>query len=196
MSKVDQIFGGIPGPLIAEWGQAATFVAVTGSGTLDPDTGDITPSETRTAVKVVISKLDANEYAGLYQASDWKIYIDPAQISNHYITTADRFELPGTPKTPTTPPVLSDYATTSIDCSINTGSYDPAAIQSSSGTDYCSTPDHSAAEWDPGTADYANASFSPRRDPNIPKPQVAKVVNVITYRGDNPVLFACIARPE
>ena len=48
-SKVDQVFGPIPGPLIAEWGQAATFVAVTGSGSLDPDTGDITPSETRTA---------------------------------------------------------------------------------------------------------------------------------------------------
>ena len=48
MSKVDDVFGGIPGPLIAEWGQAATFVAVTGSGTYDPTTGDITPAETRT----------------------------------------------------------------------------------------------------------------------------------------------------
>ncbi|MEY3768912.1 MAG: hypothetical protein RLZZ11_1982 [Cyanobacteriota bacterium] len=36
MSKVDQVFGPIPGPLIAEWGQAATFVAVTGSGTDRP----------------------------------------------------------------------------------------------------------------------------------------------------------------
>ena len=125
MSKVDTVFGPIPGPLIAEWGQAATFVAVTGSGTLDPDTGDITPSETRTAVKVVITKIDPTEYAGLYQASDWKIYIDPAQIANHYITIKDRFEVPTAGKT-----------------------------------------------------------------------VVAKVINPITYRGDNPVLFACIARPE
>jgi len=124
-SKVDQVFGPIPGPLIAEWGQAATFVAVTGSGSLDPDTGDITPSETRTAVKVVITKIDPTEYAGLYQASDWKIYIDPNQIANHYITVKDRFEVPTAGKT-----------------------------------------------------------------------VVAKVINPITYRGDNPVLFACIARPE
>ena len=125
MSLVDTTFGPIPGPLIQQWGQAATFVAVTGSGSLDPDTGDITPSETRTAVKVVITKIDPTEYAGIYQASDWKIYIDPAQIAGHYITIKDRFEVPTAGKT-----------------------------------------------------------------------VVAKVINPITYRGDNPVLFACIARPE
>ena len=196
MSKVDTVFGPIPGPLIAEWGQNATFVAVTGSGTLDPDTGDITPSETRTAVKVVISKLSADEYAGLYQATDVKIYIDPAQIRNHYITTSDRFELPRTPTLTTPPLAFGDYATAYIDCFIVAGTYNPAAIQSLLGTDYCSTTGHYAAEWDPGTTDYDNASFSPRNNPDVPKPQVAKVVNVITYRGDNPVLFACIARPE
>jgi hypothetical protein len=76
-------------------------------------------------VKVVITKIDPTEYAGIYQASDWKIYIDPTQIANHYITIKDRFEVPTGGKT-----------------------------------------------------------------------VVAKVINPITYRGDNPVLFACIARPE
>jgi hypothetical protein len=125
LSKVDQVFGGLPGPLIAEWGQAATFVAVTGSGTYDPATGDITPAETRTPVKVVITKIDPTEYGGLYQASDWKVYIDPAQIGGHTITTKDSFEVPT-----------------------------------------------------------AGATV------------VAKVINPVTYRGDNPVLFACIARPQ
>jgi hypothetical protein len=125
MSKIDTVFGPIPGPLIAEWGQNATFVAVTGSGTLDPDTGDITPSETRTAVKVVITKVNPEEYAGLYQASDVTIYLDPGQIGGHYISTADRFE-------------------------------------------------------------YQQAGRTIH----------AKVINPVTFRGDNPVLFACVARPQ
>ena len=125
MSKIDTVFGPLPGPLIAEWGQSATFVAVSGTGTLDPVTGDIVLTETKTPVKVVITKIDPTEVGGLYQASDWKVYIDPAQIANHYITTQDRFEVPTAGST-----------------------------------------------------------------------VVAKVINPITYRGDNPVLFACIARPQ
>ena len=125
MSKVDQVFGPIPGPLIAEWGMAATFVAVTGSGTYDDVTGTITPTQTRTPVKVVITKINPEEFQGLYQSTDVKIFIDPAQIANHYITTADSFE------------------------------YQQA-----------------------GTIVHA------------------KVINPVTYRGDSPVVFACVARPQ
>lgn len=125
MSKVDTVFGPIPGPLIAEWGQPAVFVAVTGSGTYDPATGTISPPETRTNVKVVITKLDIKELGGNYQEGDWKIYIDPGQIADHYITVSDYFEVP-----------------------------------TAGGT------------------------------------TVAKVVEPMTYRGERPVLFACIARPQ
>jgi len=125
MSFIDTVFRPMAGPMVDRWGQAATFVAVTGEGTYDDTTGEITTSETRTPVKVVITKVDPTEYGGLYQATDWKVYIDPGQIGDHYITTKDRFE-----------------------------------VQTAGVT------------------------------------VVAKVINPVTYRGDGPILFACIARPQ
>lgn len=93
MSKVDTVFGPIPGPLIQEWGQPGTFVQ-TGTSTYDSTTGTITPTETRTPVQLVITKIDPTEFSGLYQATDVKILIDPGQIGSHYITTSDWFEVP------------------------------------------------------------------------------------------------------
>jgi hypothetical protein len=125
MSKVDTVFGPIPGPLIAEWGQAVTFVKVNSDGTYDPATGEITAAEDRLAVKAVITKVNPTEYNGVAQATDLKILIDPGQLGAHYITTRDRWEYP-------------EGSTT----------------------------------------------------------RTAKVVNVTTYRGDGPVFFVCLARPQ
>jgi hypothetical protein len=111
--------------MIQEWGMDATFVASAAPGVYDSTTGEITSTATRTAVKVVISKIDPKEFEGVYQATDVKIYIDPAQIANHYITTADSFE-----------------------------------YQQEGSTIH------------------------------------AKVINPVTFRGDSPVLFACVARPQ
>ena len=125
MSKVDDVFGVIPGPLIQEWGFDATFVTSGAPGDYDPATGTVDDTSTRTPVKVVITKINPEEYQGLYQATDVKIFIDPAQIGGHYITTADSFE-------------------------------------------------------------YQQAGATIH----------AKVINPVTFRGDNPVLFACVARPQ
>lgn len=120
-SKIDLVFGPIPGPLIQEWGQAAVFTPTGEKGTYDPATGDITSSALPVAVKVVITKVDPTEYGGLYQATDWKVIIDPAQIGNRYIQIGDTFTVDG---------------------------------------------------------------------------KAARVINPVTYRGDNPVAFICIARPQ
>ena len=93
MSKVDDVFGPIPGPLIQEWGQDAVFIQA-GTPTYDGATGTVTKAETRTPVKIVVAKLDIKEAGGLYQTDAVKILIDPGQISNHYISTADYFEVP------------------------------------------------------------------------------------------------------
>ena len=93
MSKVDTVFGPIPGPLIQEWGSAAVFVKA-GADTYNPETGVITPSETRFDVKIVICELDIEEQGGLYQKDDVKILIDPGQIGGSYITASDYFEVP------------------------------------------------------------------------------------------------------
>lgn len=124
MSLVDDTFGPIPGPLIAKWGQPAVFVQQT-SASYDPQTGAVTPTETRTDVKIVITRIDVEEYNGLYQASDVKIMIDPGQIADAYVSTDDWFEVP-----------------------------------TAGGT------------------------------------QIMKVIEPRTYRGENPVFFIIIARPQ
>ncbi len=121
MSRVDEIFGPLPGPMIQEWGQVAVFRPTGASGIYDPETGVVTVEADPITVKVVISKVDPLEYGGLYQATDWKVMIDPAQIGNRYIQVGDSFTVDG---------------------------------------------------------------------------KTARVVNPVTYRGDGPVFFVCIARPQ
>ena len=124
MSKVDDVFGPIPGPLIQEWGQDAVFIQA-GAPAYDGATGTVTKAETRTSVKIVVAQLDIKESGGLYQGDEVKILLDPGQISDHYISTADYFEGP-----------------------------------KAGGT------------------------------------EIMKVVEPRTYRGDNPVFFVIIARPQ
>lgn len=93
MSKVDDVFGPIPGPLIQEWGQPAVFVRQEGT-TYNPTTGAVTKNTVSYDVKIVITKLNIKELAGSYQENDVKILIDPAQIDANYITTGDYFEVP------------------------------------------------------------------------------------------------------
>lgn len=125
MSRIDDVFGPIPGPLIQEWGQSVTLVRSTGPGAYDVNTGEVTEAITRVAIKAVITKLTPKEAQGNYQTTDIKVMFDPGQIGNAYLTTQDYFEIP-----------------------------------------------------------YAGGT------------QHAKVVDITTYRGDNPVFFVCIARPQ
>lgn len=92
MSKVDTIFGSIPGPIISEWGQSMTFIRNSGEGTYNQTTGTITTTETRISVKAVITQVTPTEVDGSLQSTDVKIMIDAAQLGATYITTADQFE--------------------------------------------------------------------------------------------------------
>ena len=92
MSKVDTIFGSIPGPIISEWGQSMTFIRNSGEGTYNQATGTITTTETRISVKAVITQVTPTEVGGSLQSTDVKIMIDAAQLGATYITTADQFE--------------------------------------------------------------------------------------------------------
>lgn len=92
MSKVDDVFD-FADELVAEWGSPAVFVRRENS-VYDPNTGEVTQTETRTNVNVVISSLDITEDNGLYQANDVKLIIDPVQLNYIYITEQDYFELP------------------------------------------------------------------------------------------------------
>ncbi len=91
MSKIDDVFGPIPGPLITKWGQAMTFVRVNGTGVYDQTTGVVTPNETNISVKAIITQVSPTEVDGVLQVSDAKILIDAAQLGTTYIKTSDKF---------------------------------------------------------------------------------------------------------
>ena len=125
MSKADLVFGPLAGPLVAEWGSACQFIRVADPGIYDPATGMVTNTETTYNVKAVMLELEPQEYEGVYQQTDFKLIIDPGQIDDAYITTADRFVVPFP-----------------------------------SGNKNC------------------------------------KVIDVVTYRGDNPISFEVVVRPQ
>tara|TARA_X000000368_G_scaffold274047_1_gene217318 strand:+ start:1508 stop:1885 length:378 start_codon:yes stop_codon:yes gene_type:complete len=92
VSKLDTIFGPIPGPLISEWGQSMTFIRNSGEGTYNQATGTVTTTETRIPVKAIITQVSPSEVEGSLESTDVKIMIDAAQLGSTYITTADQFE--------------------------------------------------------------------------------------------------------
>lgn len=94
MSKADQVFGPLAGPLVQEWGSSCQYVRVEDPGTYDSTTGLVTSNETTFDVKAVMLELEPQEYEGVFQQSDFKLIIDPGQVGGGYITTADRFLVP------------------------------------------------------------------------------------------------------
>ena len=94
MSKADDVFGPLAGPLVAEWGSACQYIRVDDPGLYDPTTGQITTSEVIYDIKAVMLELEPQEADGVYQQTDFKLILDPGQIDNGYITTADRFVVP------------------------------------------------------------------------------------------------------
>ena len=91
MSKIDEVFGSIPGPLVTKWGQSMTFVRVSGTGTYNQTTGVVSPNETNIPVKAIITQVSPTEVDGVLQISDAKILIDAAQLGTIYIKTSDKF---------------------------------------------------------------------------------------------------------
>ena len=125
MSKADEVFGPLAGPMVAEWGSSCKYIRVTDPGTYDPATGLVSSTETVFNVKAVMLELEPVEYSGVFQQSDFKLIIDPGQVGGGYITTSDRFVVP-----------------------------------------------------------------FPSGDKNC------KVIDVVTYRGDNPISFEVVVRPQ
>ena len=94
MSKADDVFGPLAGPLVQEWGSSCQYIRVADPGTYDPTTGKISNTETAFNIKAVLLELEPLEKEGIYQQSDFKLIVDPGQVGGGYITTADRFVVP------------------------------------------------------------------------------------------------------
>lgn len=89
MSLVDQVFGGIPGPLINQWGISATYLKASQNQQYDPETGTVLGCVQEIPVKIVPAQLRPEEVQGLYQITDVKILIAASSLGDYYPQTTD-----------------------------------------------------------------------------------------------------------
>ncbi|MBW2470882.1 MAG: hypothetical protein JRE18_02270 [Deltaproteobacteria bacterium] len=89
MSLVDQVFGGIPGPLIAQWGISATYLKASQNQQYDPETGTVMGCTQEIPIKIVPTQLRPEEVQGFYQMTDVKILIAASSLGDYYPQTTD-----------------------------------------------------------------------------------------------------------
>lgn len=92
MALIDDVFGGIPAAILADWGQDITYIKAGLPSTYNPTTGTVTVSETTVTVKAVITNVNPSEYEGLYQSTDLKVIFGSAELGNYYPGVADRIQ--------------------------------------------------------------------------------------------------------
>jgi hypothetical protein len=92
MSLIDTTFASIPGPLLAQWGQAITYIKTSTPRSYNPTTGAVTGADTTVALKGVITRVTPRESEGLYQTTDLKVIIGTAELGTYYPTEADRIQ--------------------------------------------------------------------------------------------------------
>jgi hypothetical protein len=92
MALIDDIFGGIPAQLMADWGQDITYIKTSLPANYNPTTGTVYKSETKVTVKAVITNVNPSEYEGLYQTTDLKVMFGAEELGDYYPTQADRIQ--------------------------------------------------------------------------------------------------------
>ena len=92
MALIDDIFGGIPAQLLADWGQDITYIKTSLPSNYNPTTGTVYESETTTTVRALITNVNPSEYDGLYQTTDIKVLFGASELGDYYPTQADRIQ--------------------------------------------------------------------------------------------------------
>lgn len=92
MALVDDVFGGIPKPLLDTWGRDITYIKTTTPRVYNPTTGAVSGSDTTVTVKALISSVNVRESEGLYQTTDIKVIFGASELGTYYPTQADRIQ--------------------------------------------------------------------------------------------------------
>ena len=92
MALVDDVFGGIPKPLLDTWGRDITYIKTTTPRFYNPTTGAVNGSDTTVTVKALISSVNVRESEGLYQTTDIKVIFGASELGTYYPTQADRIQ--------------------------------------------------------------------------------------------------------
>jgi hypothetical protein len=101
MSLADRIFGGIPGPLISQWGISATYLKQSSNQEYDPETGTVSGYQQEIPIKIIPARLRPEEVQGHYQSTDVKILIAASSLGEYYpqITDSIRYMQDGRQRT-------------------------------------------------------------------------------------------------
>jgi len=94
MALIDEVFKPIPTSVLADWGQALTYIKTVTPRTYNPATGAVTGADTNVTVQGLIESISSREYEGLYQTTDLKVTIGAAELDGYYPTEADRIQYP------------------------------------------------------------------------------------------------------
>ena len=92
MALIDDVFGGIPAQIMADWGQDITNIKTSLPSNYNPTTGTVYQSQTEVTVKAVITNVTPSEYECLYQTTDLKVIFGAAELGDYYPTQADRIQ--------------------------------------------------------------------------------------------------------
>lgn len=89
MSLADSVFGGIPLPLINQWGISIVYIKASQNQTYDPETGVVLGYETEISAKAVISEIQSEEKESFSQQGMVKFIIPASYLGNYYPQTSD-----------------------------------------------------------------------------------------------------------
>lgn len=89
MSLVDDVFGGLPAPLIDQWGVDAVYVKTSEHRNYDPETGTMLGIATEIPIRTLISALTPKEHEGFYQVGGIKFLIPASYLGDYYPSTVD-----------------------------------------------------------------------------------------------------------
>ena len=92
MALIDDVFGGIPAQIMADWGRDITYIKTSLPSNYNPTTGKVYQSQTEVTVKAVITNVNPSEYEGLYQTTDLKVMFGAAELGDYYPTQADKIQ--------------------------------------------------------------------------------------------------------
>lgn len=92
MGLIDDVFAPVPTSVLADWGQAITYIKTATPRTYNPTTGTVTGSDTNVTLQAVITRVNPRESEGLYQTTDLKVIIGTSELGTYYPTEADRIQ--------------------------------------------------------------------------------------------------------
>jgi len=92
MSQIDTVFSALPGPLLRQWGQDATYIKFSATDTYVPSRGEVLNTSVRITVRVLVTQLKPEEFDSTYQTTDIKMLLGNTELGAYTPSVRDQIE--------------------------------------------------------------------------------------------------------